>query len=92
MTRLGYQIPNFTYPDIGPDRLFEVVARQAKEAFGHRLREIRLDAGLSSRELAGLKDGVEHYPDDRCRYRTVDVHVESRSGSDHFAQRGPVPG
>jgi transcriptional regulator with XRE-family HTH domain len=29
-------------------------ARQAKEAFGARLREIRLDAGLSSRELAGL--------------------------------------
>ena len=29
-------------------------ARQAKEAFGGRLREIRLDAGLSSRELAGL--------------------------------------
>lgn len=32
MTRLGYQIPNFTYPDTGPDRLFDVVARQAKEA------------------------------------------------------------
>ncbi len=32
MTRLGYQIPNFTYPDTGPGDLFEVVARQAKEA------------------------------------------------------------
>jgi F420-dependent oxidoreductase-like protein len=32
MTRLGYQIPNFTYPDVGPDRLFEVIARQAGEA------------------------------------------------------------
>ena len=32
MTRLGYQIPNFTYPDVGPDRLFDVVARQAREA------------------------------------------------------------
>jgi F420-dependent oxidoreductase-like protein len=32
MTRLGYQIPNFTYPDVGPDRLFEVIARQAREA------------------------------------------------------------
>jgi len=30
--RLGYQIPNFTYPDTGPDELFDVVARQAKEA------------------------------------------------------------
>ena len=30
--RLGYQIPNFTYPDTGPDKLFDVVARQAKEA------------------------------------------------------------
>lgn len=32
MTRLGYQIPNFTYPDTGPTDLFAVVARQAKEA------------------------------------------------------------
>ena len=29
MTRLGYQIPNFTYPGIGPADLFDVVARQA---------------------------------------------------------------
>ena len=32
MTRLGYQIPNFTYPDVGSADLFEVVARQAREA------------------------------------------------------------
>jgi len=32
MTRLGYKIPNFTYPGVGPDRLFDVVAAQAKEA------------------------------------------------------------
>jgi len=32
MTRLGYQIPNFTYPDVGADGLFEVVARQARDA------------------------------------------------------------
>jgi F420-dependent oxidoreductase-like protein len=32
MTRLGYQIPNFTYPDVAPGDLFEVVARQAREA------------------------------------------------------------
>ena len=32
MTRLGYQIPNFTYPGVGPGGLFEVVARQAKDA------------------------------------------------------------
>jgi F420-dependent oxidoreductase-like protein len=32
MTRLGYQIPNFTYPDIGPADLFDIVARQAREA------------------------------------------------------------
>lgn len=32
MTRLGYQIPNFTYPGVGPAELFDVVARQAKEA------------------------------------------------------------
>ena len=32
MTRLGYQIPNFTYPDVGADGLFDVVAQQAREA------------------------------------------------------------
>lgn len=32
MTRLGYQIPNFTYPDIGSAELFGVVAGQATEA------------------------------------------------------------
>jgi F420-dependent oxidoreductase-like protein len=32
MTRLGYQIPNFTYPGVGPDRLFDAVAAQAREA------------------------------------------------------------
>jgi len=32
MTRLGYQIPSFTYPGVGPAELFDVVARQAKEA------------------------------------------------------------
>jgi F420-dependent oxidoreductase-like protein len=32
MTRLGYQIPNFTYPGVGPADLFEVVAKQAAAA------------------------------------------------------------
>jgi F420-dependent oxidoreductase-like protein len=32
MTRIGYQIPNFTYPGVGPDGLFEAVARQAEAA------------------------------------------------------------
>lgn len=32
MTRLGYQIPSFTYPGVGPARLFDEVARQAREA------------------------------------------------------------
>lgn len=32
MTRLGYQIPNFTYPGVGSDTLFEAVAAQAVEA------------------------------------------------------------
>ena len=30
--RLGYQIPNFTYPDTGVDKLFGLVVAQAKEA------------------------------------------------------------
>lgn len=32
MTRLGYQIPNFTYPGVDQTGLYEVVARQAREA------------------------------------------------------------
>lgn len=32
MTRLGYQIPNFTYDGVGPADLFPNVARQAREA------------------------------------------------------------
>ncbi|GGK81507.1 LLM class F420-dependent oxidoreductase [Mangrovihabitans endophyticus] len=32
--RLGYQIPNFTYPDVPADRLFDTVAAQAREAEG----------------------------------------------------------
>ena len=32
MTKLGYQIPNFTYPGVGPADLFEVVAAQAAAA------------------------------------------------------------
>lgn len=32
MTKLGYQIPNFTYPGVGPDGLFEAIARQAEAA------------------------------------------------------------
>ncbi|GAA1765957.1 MAG TPA: LLM class F420-dependent oxidoreductase [Tetrasphaera sp.] len=32
MTRLGYQIPNFTYPGVGSDDLFDAIVRQAVEA------------------------------------------------------------
>jgi F420-dependent oxidoreductase-like protein len=32
MTKLGYQIPNFTYPDVGPEKLFGAVAAQAAAA------------------------------------------------------------
>lgn len=32
MTRLGYQIPNFTYPDTTSATLFSSIARQAREA------------------------------------------------------------
>lgn len=32
MTRLGYQIPNFTYPGVPADRLFDTIVAQAKEA------------------------------------------------------------
>lgn len=37
MTRLGYQIPNFTYPNTGPDEIFDRVVAQAKiaEASGY---------------------------------------------------------
>jgi F420-dependent oxidoreductase-like protein len=32
MTRLGYQIPNFTYPDTRPDQIFDKVVAQARAA------------------------------------------------------------
>ncbi|CAB4788753.1 MAG: TIGR03560 family F420-dependent LLM class oxidoreductase [Actinobacteria bacterium] len=32
MTRLGYQIPNFSYPGVGAAELFDTIARQAREA------------------------------------------------------------
>lgn len=32
MTRLGYQIPNFTYPDSNPSEIFDKVVAQAKAA------------------------------------------------------------
>ena len=32
MTRLGYQIPNFTYPGVAPGAIFENVVAQAKAA------------------------------------------------------------
>ncbi len=32
MTRIGYQIPNFTYPDTPARRLFDAVVAQAKAA------------------------------------------------------------
>ena len=32
MTKLGYQIPSFTYPGIGPEKLFDVIAAQAAAA------------------------------------------------------------
>ena len=32
MTRLGYQIPNFTYPDVAPASLFDTIAAQAAAA------------------------------------------------------------
>ena len=32
MTRLGYQIPNFTYPNTRPDQIFDKVIAQAKAA------------------------------------------------------------
>lgn len=32
MSRLGYQIPNFTYPGISPNKIFDSVVQQAKTA------------------------------------------------------------
>ena len=32
VTRLGYQIPNFTYPGVAPERLFATIRQQAVEA------------------------------------------------------------
>ena len=32
MTKLGYQIPNFSYPGVGPAGLYDAISRQAREA------------------------------------------------------------
>ncbi len=32
MTKLGYQMPNFSYPGIGPDKVFDTIVAQAKVA------------------------------------------------------------
>ena len=32
MTRLGYQIPNFTYPDVKPEDIFRNVVAPARAA------------------------------------------------------------
>ena len=32
MTKLGYQIPNFSYPDVAPEHLFPTITRQAVDA------------------------------------------------------------
>ncbi len=34
MTKLGYQIPNFSYPGVGPEGLYDAISRQAREADG----------------------------------------------------------
>lgn len=57
MTRLGYQIPNFTYPDTGPGDLFEPIARQAKEADASRFDRVMVMDHFY--QLPGLGD-----PDD----------------------------
>lgn len=36
MTRLGYQIPNFTYPGVGPEGFFASLIQQAKTAGPYR--------------------------------------------------------
>ena len=36
MTRLGYQIPNYTYPDTAPDQIFATVVAQAQAAHFNR--------------------------------------------------------
>jgi len=56
MTRLGYQIPNFTYPDTRPEEIFGKVADQARaaEAAGYEVMMVTVDvpaAGKRDRDI-----------------------------------------
>ena len=79
MTRLGYQIPNFTYPGIAPDGIFQNVVEQARaaEAAGYD-RVFVMDhfyqlPGIGAAEIFGYRMGVMpeaawHMPDLQGEY------------------------
>ena len=57
MTRLGYQIPNFTYPDVGSEAIFESLVQQVRSAEANHFDRIFLMDHFY--QLPGLGD-----PDD----------------------------
>ncbi len=56
MTRLGYQIPNFTYPDTAPDQIFGKVVAQAQGGRGGRVRPGAVDGPLLPTARVGGTD------------------------------------
>ena len=58
MTRLGYQIPNFTYPGIGPEGIFANVVEQAKAAEANGFDRILLMDHFY--QLPGIGDPDDH--------------------------------
>ena len=52
MTRLGYQIPNFTYPDTRPDQSFDKVVAQAQASEAAGYERVALLGKISLKAMA----------------------------------------
>ena len=54
MTRLGYQIPNFTYPGKDPAAIFPTVVAQAKAA-----EAVKVEKKAPKKDVKGAVDDLE---------------------------------
>ena len=66
MTRLGYQIPNFTYPDTKPEEIFGKVIAQAKAAEAAGYDRVM---PTSNQHLFNVKIGIQTHTNNRFTLR-----------------------
>ncbi len=86
MTRLGYQIPNFTYPGVGPAELFDAVARQAREADTSGFDTVLVMDHFYQLPMLGEPDALHArvlQPAVRARSRDVDGPAECAGHRQH---------